>query len=189
MRWLGLVLGLLLLSACVEQQQRDYNQLRWRYVQGDSVTALREMQALAQQNMPDAQFFLAMLAYVDKDPQISAEQAVSWLRQAAAQQHLGARYYLAEFYYKGYGVKTDRVHALQLMQTLGEQGYVPALWRVSQYLAPDAQALSWCERAAKAGHRQAQQQLVEVYQLGLWGQAGNSERAAFWQAQLQRRRF
>lgn len=86
-----------------------------------------QLQALATDGNPVAQFNLGVLHDVGRGVVQDYAQAVKWYRLAAAQGHAGAQFNLGGMYFEGLGVAQDYVRAYQWFALAGVAGYAGAV--------------------------------------------------------------
>ncbi|MBI2801637.1 MAG: SEL1-like repeat protein [Gammaproteobacteria bacterium] len=101
---------------------------------GDVAHARAELEILAGNDEPEAQYLLAKTLSNTQGSQTDREQALFWLRRAAEGGYADAQFELAEHQMRGDGVPLD-----------------------------EAEAVSWYRAAARQGHRVARQQLDRIY--------------------------
>lgn len=101
---------------------------------GDVAHARAELEILAGNDEPEAQYLLAKTLSNTQGSQTDREQALFWLRRAAEGGYADAQFELAEHHMRGDGVPLD-----------------------------EAEAVSWYRAAARQGHHLARQQLDRIY--------------------------
>lgn len=111
------------------------------------------------------------------------EEAVEWLRKAAAKGDAGAQFSLGQAYFDGNGIEKDYTAAEKWYRKAAEQSYFAAHERLG-YLYKlvkhnDAEALKWYREAAERGYGAAQWALADMYAAGR-GVKQDYEEAYFW---------
>lgn len=165
----------------------------WRaYERGDFATAAREYRAGAERGERLAQFNYATMILRGETPG-SAETALAWLAQSAAQGYPQAQYALALLYEHGALVARSLVEATAWFRRAAEQGHVEAQIALgTQYFlgrgAPhdETEACRWYERAAEGGDTGAQYLAASCYEHGYGEWPKDPERALAWYVQAAR---
>lgn len=133
--------------------------------QGDYDTALREFRVAARDGLDVAQYNLGILYYTGRGLEADHERALHWLEQAAEQGHTQAQFNVGVMYFNGQGIASGwrDIWPLSLLTRSRNR----------------AEAAEWYERAASAGHADAQYYLATMYQQGM-GVPEDPVRAHFW---------
>lgn len=176
--------------------------------------AVEYMNAAAKAGLRDAQYLMGNLYlgkwsdYVIEQP--NPKMADQYYRQAAAQEHAGALYFLYSIRKNGNESRRSRLfkraleagsedaleiqgkEALQKAELkLAVKSFLPVachgLWRAQVYLAyiynyvgKTEEALKWCTYAAGMNRSEAQAMLGRIYEDGRLGLEQNSRRAEMW---------
>lgn len=98
-------------------------------------------------------------------------QALEGLKDLANKQNKEALYYQAELFINGYGVAKDLPKGIQLMESSGERGYLPAQMFLGKFYLQknkDAEkAFYWFKKAANQGDVDAQMFTAAAYLYGV----------------------
>jgi TPR repeat protein len=132
---------------------------------GDYDTAIREFRLAASNGLDVAQYNLGILYFTGRGVEQDHEEALRWLKQAAEQGHTAAQFNVGVLYFNGQG-------AAPSWQNI----WPVSLWTRSRNRA---EAARWYERAASAGHAEAQYYLATMYQEGT-GVDRDPVQAHFW---------
>ncbi len=176
-----LALAVSLIAAHATPGKADYEEGQAGYESGDYAAALQELEPLAEQGDPRAQFRLGVMYQRGEGvPQDDAKGA-RWLLRAAAQGHAEAHYALFFAYSGGLGLPADEAKALYSLRRAAELGHAEAQYKlgvmhsngegvprdfVSAYVWLDlAAAQGWQEAARKRrfiAERMTQVELAEA---------------------------
>jgi uncharacterized protein len=122
-----------------------------------------------------SQHELALRYFLGKGFPVDTVRAAFWLKKAAAQDFMLARYNLGIFYYNGYGVEWNPFLAFFEFRAAAESGmpdgqYVYGLIFTDNLVVRQdyAQAQIWIQRAADGGYEPAKDLLEELKRKGLY---------------------
>ncbi len=165
--------------------EEDYREGRRAFFAGDMAGASTHLQRAADGGYAPAQaLYGRLLRQTD-----ATEQALAYLRKAAAQDNFEAQFELGSMYAAGEGVARDPAEARRWLERAAHGGYRPAIVVLADAyigggldLGEDARngaaALSWIRRAARHDHAPALERLARAYREGDMGLAADSQQAA-----------
>ncbi len=131
-------------------------------VERDGVRSLRHFRRAADKGHRSAQYSLAVALLEQDDPAV-CDEAVDWLRQAAAAGHADARYLLGRMLARGERVAADPVGASRLLRDAAEQGHDAARHELETLLRdPALQGARLWGQAITQGHLGTLRQLAEM---------------------------
>jgi len=132
-----------------------------------NVEAVKWFRKAAEQNYPEAQFWLGNSCDEDE------AEAMKWHRKAAEQNNVGAQDHLGHCYAFGKGVEKDQAEAVKWYRKAAEQNHVGAQQRMGfhyQYgegvAKDDMEAARWYRKAAEQNDLSAQVSLGYCYRYG-----------------------
>lgn len=147
---------------------------RTAYQEKRYAQALTLFQPLAQQEDPEAQFFLGVLLCEGLGVTPDCFAGAKWYWQAATQGHIYAQYNLGVLHSTGRGVPKDPAAAVHWWKKAASQKFAKAQFNLglayleAQGVTQDAgQAEYWWLQAAEQGYVPAQYNLASLYQQGL----------------------
>jgi TPR repeat protein len=136
-------------------------------VDRDVERALAEGRTRAAAGDVIAQFSLGALMYYGGT---DTAQAISWIRQAAAQQYAPAEFQMGQVYDFGFGLPQNDADALAWYRKAADHGSAPAQRSIGEFYrkgrgvkADAAEAARWYERAAQGDDLRAQYELGQMY--------------------------
>lgn len=139
----------------------------------DYVTALREIEPLADQGNADAQIYLGVRYASGQGVLKDDKEAVKWFRLAADQGHADSQTNLGVMYAKGQGVPQDDKEAVKSFRLAADQGHADAqtnlgvMYVKGQGVPQDyKQAMKWVRLAANQENTRAQITLGVMYANG-----------------------
>lgn len=187
-----LVLACLTLSvAACDGDAQALREAQREILGGSSQPGSFQLRALALTGYAPAQFQYGMLLLQGEVTPSRLQQGQQWLSLAADKNHVGAQYYLAQLQLMGHLPTASLDIGLSRLEALAGRGLVPAQHLLGDLFergdavpADPAQALTWYQRAAEAGHRPAIERLIQAYQDGELGLQPNQERADAWRDRL-----
>jgi TPR repeat protein len=125
------------------------------YRRGDYQAALRELQPLAENGVPEAQLFLGIIYADGQGVAENPSEALKWLRRAAEQGSVDAQRNLGSMYFLGRQVPEDHAEAVKWYRRAAEQGDPQAqfnlgsMYSVGQGVPRDyVVAYMWCTLSA-----------------------------------------
>jgi TPR repeat protein len=141
---------------------------------GDYATALRLIQPLAQQGMPEAQTRLGVMFESGRGVQKNYTEAEQWFQKAAAQNELDAIWNIGILHHRGRGgYPKDFLEAQKWYLRAAEQGHMPSQVSLAgAYGSGDGverdynNAAKWYLRAANQGYFVAQYSLAMMLEQG-----------------------
>lgn len=143
------------------------------YANGDYEKAYQRLLPLAQQNMVDAQYYLATLYDDGRGVAISPAMAAYWYRRAAKRGHVNAQYNIGVAHARGEGVQQSLVEAVRWWRVAAISGSVNAQFNLGiMYLRGEgirydaSEAVRWWGKAAEQGDPAAQYNLGALYANG-----------------------
>ena len=149
----------LLLSS---QSWADVSEGTRAYDRGDYMTAMNELQPLAEQGLAPAQFYLGMMYENGQGSPQDYQEAARWYLKAAKQGHDRAQNSLGKLYEEGLGVEQDHIIAVGWYQKAADQGLSTAQFNLAEMyihgrgVQPNAdRAQAWYRKAAAQGHQHA----------------------------------
>lgn len=137
------------------------------YEVGNLVEAKAAWMQAAEQDDPEAQFYLGVLA--NQGDGANATEAVGWFQKAAQAGHAKAQYNLALAYERGLGVLRNRKAAIEWLRKAAIQGDVDAQHMLALLLLDEdsvKEGAKWLTKAATAGHVASQLALGNGYLAG-----------------------
>ena len=90
------------------------------------IHTLTEVVTKAENNDPEAQFYLGLMYYFGREVAKNYSEAVKWCRKSAEQGYTDAQCLLGGMYLNGEGVKQDKTEAVKWFKKAAMQGYAPA---------------------------------------------------------------
>lgn len=124
----------LILGAC-SRHHADMERGMTAYSNGDYATALKELEPLADDGNPQAQFQLARMHAEGQGLPPDDVQMAKWMRKSAEQGYVEAQYHLAELYARGFGVRENPAQALQWFIKAADQGHARAQFNAGEMYA------------------------------------------------------
>ena len=146
----NLILAMVLIWAMPALAEADYQEATDAFDKGDSLTALKEFQSLADDNDASGQYGLGIMYDLGEGVPQSAEQAAKWYQLSAEQGHAGAQNNLGVMYEEGEGVPRNYDEAMR-----------------------------WYRRAAESGNKDAPNNIGVIYMSGV-GAIKDSVKAYMW---------
>ncbi len=144
-------------------------------------------QPLAQQEDPEAQFFLGVLLCEGLGVAPDCFNGAKWYWRAALQGHVYAQYNLGVLHSTGRGVPKDPAAAVHWWKKAAGQQFAKAQFNLglayleAQGVSQDAgQAEYWWTQAAEQGYAPAQYNLASLYQQGLATGSPDLAQARHW---------
>ena len=128
-----------------------------------------------------AQFDVALMYANGVGVERDLEQALTWTRAAAENNHPPAQYLLANAYAGGQGAQRDELAAMNWLVKAAQAGYEKASLRLGRFFQrphPDV-AIPWLMKAATQGHVEAQRELAQCLMRGD-GIAADPQQARVW---------
>ena len=132
------------------------------YYDGRYGVALKELRPLAEEKLPEAQFYLGVMYAKGRGIPQDFQKALHWYRLAAEQGFPKAMANLGGMYSKGYGVPKDYAQAIHwyeeaAAQQLPEAQYnLGVMYKEGHGVARDlVKAHMWFNLAASQGHRES----------------------------------
>ena len=139
------------------------------YHEGRYGAALKELRPLAEENLPEAQFYLGVMYAKGRGVPQDFQKSVHWYRLAADQGFSKAMSNLGRMYSKGYGVPKDYAQAIHWYEEAAQQQLPEAqynlgvMYKEGQGVARDlVQAHMWFNLATSQGHREAHRARILV---------------------------
>ena len=147
-----------------------YPESHLRVIERDEQKALEHFQYAAEQDIPEAQYRLAMI--LEKAPD-KLQLAVSWLMKAAAK-HKSAQCRLALMYMKGNPIiSQDKARGIEMLEIAAQQGHPEALYHLGRayekgdgVAKDDVKAVELLSQAATKKYKDALLHLATKYELG-----------------------
>lgn len=143
------------------------------YANGDHEEAYQRLLPLAQQNIVDAQYYLASLHDHNRNALANSALAVYWYQRAAKLGHVSAQYNVGVAYANGDGVQTSIINAVRWWRLAAISGSVNAQFNLGIiYLRGEGirhdpvEAVRWWGKAAEQGDPAAQYNLGALYANG-----------------------
>lgn len=124
----------LVLGAC-SRHHADLERGMAAYRNGDYAAALKELEPLAEDGNPQAQFQLAWMHRKGQGLPPNEVQMAKWMRKSAEQGYVEAQFNLAELYARGFGVREDRAQALQWFLKAADQGHARSQFNAGEMYA------------------------------------------------------
>ena len=128
---------------------------------------MEDLEAIANNNDPDAQ--CAMGDFYNSDfSETNFDKAFHWYNKAANLNNPKAQWNMGSFYGLGVAVNKDLDKSRYWFEKSAKQGYVEAMFYLSQLLLAmggdlnKKEAIEWLNQAAKKGHEEAGQQLLRI---------------------------
>ncbi|PJO77976.1 sel1 repeat family protein [Neisseria brasiliensis] len=133
---------------------------------GQAQQALLWANKAAEQNHPQAQYFVAQYHQYAAEPDLY--KAHQLYRLAAEQGFVAAHWQLGLQYKLAQGVAKDLTQARAHLQVAAQHGIAPAQTALAEILLPQnsVEALTWFQTAAENGDNDAHAALAEIYLLG-----------------------
>lgn len=132
-----------------------------------------ELLTRAERDDTEAQFALFAYHELGKAPALDRDDAIEWLRRAAASGHAVAQYDLAQLYYQGRGVDRDHATAFTWLERAAEQEHPGAeydlgvSYREGRGVEPSlTEAVVWTRKAAEHGDADGQFNMGVHYNTG-----------------------
>lgn len=139
------------------------------YYDGRYGVALKELRPLAEEKLPEAQFYLGVMYAKGRGVPQDFQKSVHWYRLAADQGFSKAMSNLGRMYSKGYGVPKDYAQAIHWYEEAAQQQLPEAqynlgvMYKEGQGVARDlVQAHMWFNLATSQGHREAHRARILV---------------------------
>ena len=184
------VFGVLVLWALMPRALADVQSAIDSYHAGDFQAALEELQTLAQQNDPFAQYALGLMYAEGAGTPRDRTEAAKWYAEAAKLGHARSQHNLAVSYYTGIGVPHDYRLAAEWYRKSAEQGDSRAqnilgyMYDIGRGVEADPeQAAFWYKLSAAAGNINAQINLANSYRRGR-GVERDKQKAREWYAKV-----
>ena len=146
----NLILAMVLIWAMPALAEADYQEATDAFDKGDSLTALKEFQSLADDNDASGQYGLGIMYDLGEEVPQSSEQAAKWYKLSAEQGHADAQNNLGVMYEEGEGVPRNYDEAMR-----------------------------WYRRAAESGNKDAPNNIGVIYMSGV-GAIKDSVKAYMW---------
>ena len=146
----NLILAMVLIWAMPALAEAGYQEATDAFDKGDSLTALKEFQSLADDNDANGQYGLGIMYDLGAEVPQSAEQAAKWYKLSAEQGHADAQNNLGVMYEEGEGVPRNYDEAMR-----------------------------WYRRAAESGNKDAPNNIGVLYMSGV-GAIKDSVKAYMW---------
>jgi uncharacterized protein len=146
----NLILAMLLIWVIPALAEAGYQEATDAFNKGDSLTALKEFQSLADDNDARGQYGLGIMYDLGEGVPQSAEQAAKWYQLSAQQGHADAQNNLGVMYEEGEGV-----------------------------LRNYDKAMKWYKKAAELGNKDAPNNIGVMYMSGV-GAIKDSVKAYMW---------
>ena len=146
----NLIFAMVLIWAMPALTEAGYQEATDAFDKGDSLTALKEFQSLADDNDASGQYGLGIMYDLGEGVPQSAEQAAKWYQLSAEQGHAGAQNNLGVMYEEGEGVPRNYDEAMR-----------------------------WYRRAAESGNKDAPNNIGVIYMSGV-GAIKDSVKAYMW---------
>jgi TPR repeat protein len=124
----------LVLVGC-SRHQADLERGMAAYRKGDYAAALKELQPLAEDGNPQAQFQLGWTHREGQGLPSDAVQMAKWLRKSAEQGYMEAQFHLGELYARGIGVREHPAQALQWFLKAADQGHARSQFNAGEMYA------------------------------------------------------
>jgi TPR repeat protein len=138
----------------------------------------------AEQNSPEAQYWLACCYHDGIGIAQNYELAFKWFSKADEQGIDDAEYWLARCFFEGQGVRQSNENGLQVLEKAAKKGIADAQYFLARsyldgkYAEQNHElALHWLQEAAENRHAEAQHQLANCYSQGIYVE--QSEEKAF----------
>lgn len=145
-----------------------------------------ELTTLAEAGDVNAQFYLGMnYLHGINGANKSALRAFKWLDMAVHQDHTDAMVTLARVYQSNED-EEHRSLAQAYYAKAARLGHADAQYLIGVQESHDCnyqQAIHWITLAAEQGHVEAQLDLAQAYDVGMWRQAQDKDKALFWYEQ------
>jgi uncharacterized protein len=139
------------------------------YYEGRYAVALKEILPLAEEELPEAQFYLGLMYAKGKGVPQDFQKAMHWYRLAADQGFAKAMSNLGGMYSKGHGVPKDYTQAIRWYEEAAEQQLPEAqynlgvMYKEGHGVARDlVSAHMWFNLSASQGHREAHRARIVV---------------------------
>ena len=156
------------------------------YANGNYEKAYQRLLPLAQQNIADAQYYLATLYDDGRGVEGSSAMAAYWYRRAAKLGHINAQYNIGVAHASGDGVQQSLVDAVRWWRVAAISGSVNAQFNLGiVYLRGEGvrhdpvEAVHWWSKAAEQGDPAAQYNLGALYANGQ-GVTRDAKKAITW---------
>jgi uncharacterized protein len=146
----NLIMAMVLIWAIPALAEAGYQEATDAFNKGDSQTALKEFQSLADDNDASGQYGLGIMYDLGEGVLQSAEQAAKWYKLSAEQGHADAQNNLGVMFEEGKGVPRNYDEAMR-----------------------------WYRRAAESGNKDAPNNIGVIYMSGV-GAIKNSVKAYMW---------
>jgi uncharacterized protein len=117
-----LVFAVVLIWAMAALAEAGYQEATDAFNKGDSLTALKEFQSLADDNDASGQYGLGIMHDLGEGVPQSAEQAAKWYQLSAEQGHADAQNNLGVMYEEGEGVPRNYDEAMKWYRKAAESG-------------------------------------------------------------------
>lgn len=187
----GGMIFLWLVSAPAVFADEDWDKGREAYFSGDIVGSMEPLKRSADKGNADAQHLYGYVLVVSGFD----EEGLSYVRKAAAQNHVEGLFDLSAMLDRGTGTAANPVEAREILLKLASQGqkradialanaYMEGRLGFTEAERNSPEALNWIERAAAADHIPALTRLVDIYTKGGLGQAADEAKAKQAQAKL-----
>jgi len=146
----NLIMVMVLIWAMPALAEAGYQEATDAFDKGDSLTALKEFQSLADDNDASGQYGLGIMYDLGEEVPQSSEQAAKWYKLSAEQGHADAQNNLGVMYEEGEGVPRNYDEAMR-----------------------------WYRRAAESGNKDAPNNIGVIYMSGV-GAIKDSVKAYMW---------
>ena len=155
----NLILAMVLIWAMPALTEAGYQEATDAFDKGDSLTALKEFQSLADDNDASGQYGLGIMYDLGEGVPQSAEQAAKWYQLSAEQGHADAQNNLGVMYEEGEGVPRNYDEAMRWYRRAAESGnkdapnnigviYMSGVGAIKDYV----KAYMWFSVAGKGDH-------------------------------------
>ena len=117
-----LIFAMVLIWAMTPLAEAGYQEATDAFDKGDSLTALKEFQSLADDNDASGQYGLGIMHDLGEGVSQSSEQAAKWYQLSAEQGHADAQNNLGVMYEEGEGVPRNYDEAMRWYRRAAESG-------------------------------------------------------------------
>lgn len=169
------------------EDEKEFIEAEALFLAKQYAPAYLQLLPLAHKGNAQAQYYIALMADNGVGPvQRNKEDAISWYRKAANQNHAEAQFALSNAYALGRGVPMNPTEMFSWLRKAADNGYMPAMVAMAAVLdrgfgLPQdiAAATGWIKRAADAGSVNATFQYAQRLQSG-FGVEKNEQEAGEW---------
>ena len=169
---MGRTIALIVLCAAMavsSPAQAGFKEAQAAYDAGDYPGAIKELEPLARDGVPLAQFYLGMMAFEGKGGPKDHRRAAQWFRAAAENGYAKAQFLLASLLFKGSGVEKDFAASAFWARQAAEAGDPDAQFLIGVLTAQGKgvkqdlrDAERWLKSAAGQGHAKAAETLAKL---------------------------